>query len=143
MADDGRGEEMIRTMTMFEGAQKAVHEFHEACKHPIAFQPTEMDRARLEKRITWMLEELGELVAADNFIAQLDALADLMYFAIGTFVEMGVDGSEIFRIVHEANMRKKGVGGATFRHGKTAKPHNWLPPESEIALYLDSWEKGR
>lgn len=128
-------------MTMFEEAQRAVYKFHEACDHPIALQPTELERARLEKRITWMVEELGELVAAKDFVTQLDSLADLLYFVIGTFVEMGVDGSKIFRIVHEANMRKRGVGGATFRHGKTVKPVNWLPPESEIALYLLEGDK--
>ena len=120
---------------MFEKAQAAVKDFHEKFGYPVASEPAEMDRGRFEKRVTWMMEELGELIAADNFVDQLDAMADLLYFVFGTFVEIGVDGSEIFRIVHEANMRKS---QHIFRHGKTQKPDNWLPPESEIAMYLDN-----
>jgi predicted HAD superfamily Cof-like phosphohydrolase len=123
---------------MFKEAQNAVRKFHEVCEHPINDKPTMLNRARFEKRVTWMLEELGELVSAKNFVDQLDGLSDLLYFIFGTFVEMGVDGSEIFQIVHEANMRKQSSRNAKFRHGKTVKPDNWLPPESEISLYLDS-----
>ena len=122
---------------MFKEAQQAVTDFHKQFGHPVSFSPAELARERLEKRITWMMEELGELVSARNFADQLDAMADLLYFVLGTFVEMGVDGSEVFKIVHNANMRKT---QGKFRYGKTQKPVNWLPPESEIALYITEME---
>lgn len=124
---------------MFRKAQGAVQEFHQVCEYPIGFWPAEMKRPRFEKRITWMMEELGELVSAESFAEQLDALADLAYFLFGTFVEMGIDGSDIFEIVHEANMRKRDSKGATFKHGKTVKPDDWFPPEAKIQAYLDKY----
>ena len=113
--------------------QKLVEDFHKSFGHPVKSRPQGIPRARLEKRITWMMEELGKLVAAEDFISQLDALADLLYFIYGTFVEMGVDSSAIFRIVHEANMLKS---KGEFRHGKTSKPDNWIPPEVKIYEYI-------
>ncbi len=133
---------------MFEEAQDSVAKFHQCLGHSTPNQPTPIDKDRLSEVIVWMKEELDELSNASNMADQLDAIADLLYFVFGIFVEMGVDGGEIFRIVHEANMRKLGKEIQYHPDGKIKRPENWLPPETEIQRYLDvaksveTWLKG-
>ena len=124
---------------MISEALEAVRKFHERLGHPTPSHPTPIDRERLDEVICWMREEIDELEALSVYMAgQLDAIADLIYFAFGLFIEMGVDGSKIFQFVHEANMRKLGDSIEYHPDGKIKKPVNWLPPESEISLYLSS-----
>lgn len=58
----------------------------------------------------------------------LDALADIVYFAVGIAIERGWDFEEAFRRVHEANMAKELAGAsANKRQSPTdlIKPHGW------------------
>ena len=41
------------------------------------------------RRAGFMLEELAEFAAADDLVGQLDAIADLVYFVVGTAVAAG------------------------------------------------------
>ncbi len=115
-------------------------------------------RQYLEHRITWMREELDEfdLALDENNIAEMmDALADELYFVLGTALTLGFDLGLVFDTVHAANMKKfslcactspeddprlakldcKRCGGngytAKFREsdGKLQKPENWKPPD--------------
>ncbi len=58
-----------------------------------------------------------------------DAWADLKYVIVGSEVAFGVDGNAVFRVVHEANMKKFGEGAWRDEHGKTRKPPGWKPPD--------------
>ena len=71
-----------------------VRDFHISFKHP--YNDGEPERLSVATRIDrgkWMAEEVMEYVQAGDAdqIAQVDALADLLYFILGTFVAVGFD----------------------------------------------------
>lgn len=121
---------------MFEEAQKAVEAFHKKYGFPIGEEPGDIDSDYFQIRVSWMLEELSELLQAKDLVGKSDALADLIYYAVGTFVAMGIDGSEIFRIVQKSNMTKASNEVAQYEGGKPIKDIIWIPPEEEIARAL-------
>lgn len=108
-----------------------VRRFHEVFNHPIGARPTLLTPDRVDKRSGWMLEELREFQDAADVTDQADAMIDLIYFALGTLVEMGVRPDALFDIVQAANMSKLWEDGrprydAT---GKVIKPHSFRAPE--------------
>ena len=86
-----------------------------------------------------MLEELNEFLQADEVVEQADAMIDLMYFALGTLVEMGVRPNELFGIVHAANMSKLWPDGKPHYNamGKTVKPADWQDPHEKLRLAIE------
>ena len=125
---------------MIEEAQKAVREFHKEAGFFIGSEPTMAKGEELSRTVRWIQEELEEFEVAITLVDQLDALADLLYFVIGTFVRMGVNGDKIFQIVHDANMRKLTMTDEReyFLDGKLKKPENWISPEGSIYEYLET-----
>lgn len=115
-----------------------VREFHKAFNHPYSDIPTLMGLDRAEKRCSWMDEEVKEFIEAtknEDIYEQVDAIIDLIYFALGTLVEIGVPPSEIFEIVQNANMNKLWEDGKPrFREndGKVIKPPHWENPHNKI-----------
>jgi predicted HAD superfamily Cof-like phosphohydrolase len=90
-----------------------VADFHQAGGHPVgnSGQPAVLTRERANSRSNWMSEEIEEFQAAiraGDVTEALDALADLIYFALGTAVELGGQLALplMFQRVHEANMSK-------------------------------------
>jgi hypothetical protein len=63
-----------------------------------------------------------------------------MYFAIGTFVEMGVEAEDIFDIVHRANIKKVIYNVKLGPDLKVGKPKHWTSPEPQIGRYLEYME---
>ena len=115
-----------------------VKEFHKAFGHPVADKPTEMKFGRRVKRRSWMIEELDEFLVAKTIHEQTDAVIDLIYFAIGTLVELGVPPADIFKVVQDANMAKLHDGEPKYREdGKVIKPDGWEPPEPKIKEIID------
>lgn len=82
-----------------------------------------------------MHEEIDEFLDATDVCEQADAMIDLIYFALGSLVEMGVKPDILFAIVHEANMSKLWPDGAPHYgpDGKTIKPGTWVDPYPRIA----------
>lgn len=125
-------------MSIIEEYRK-VKEFHRKFNHPVADSPTQMDTNRAAARYEWMLEELNEFIESATLVDQADAMIDLIYFALGTLVEMGVQPAKIFTIVHKANMNKLWGDGKPHynEQGKTIKPESWQDPfqliEDEIS----------
>ena len=119
-------------------AQERVRAFHLLADQPAPVHPTSLTRTRLETRMKWMQEELDELAAAGSVVDQVDALTDLMYFALGTFVEMGIDAEKPFDIVHRANITKltSPKGRVNAEDGKVEKPDGWVSPEPVIAAHI-------
>lgn len=80
-------------------------------------------------------------------VEQVDALIDLLYFTYGSFVLMGVDPTEIFNLVHQANMGKLFPDGQPHYHpktGKVLKPENWeseFAPEPRILTEIKKQQK--
>jgi predicted HAD superfamily Cof-like phosphohydrolase len=74
---------------------------------------------------------------AQDFNEQVDAILDLIYFAIGRLYEMGVPeevAKMYFNNVHKANMKK--VRGKTKRghDADASKPEGWQPPFHDIGV---------
>lgn len=95
--------------------------------------------------VVQMKEEITEFIDAHetgNYIGQVDALCDLVYFAIGKLYAMGLSADDIkniFTLVHEANMQKKrGVKKerGDFGAADAFKPEDWVSPEDRIIEYL-------
>ena len=120
-----------------------VKQFHVTFEHPVAEVPAAMEAERKKARTAWMQEELDEFVEANTIEDEVDAMIDLMYFALGTLVEIGVKPQEIFDIVQHANMSKVWPDGLVHKNemGKTIKPANWEDPapkiRAEIARQLE------
>jgi predicted HAD superfamily Cof-like phosphohydrolase len=122
---------------MFNEAQEAVKEFHKIFGLPVGETITLLREERVELRANWLTEEIDEFRCAKNMTEQLDAIADLIYFAIGVFVEMGVDGSKVFELVHEANMTKlDSEGKPLYENNKVTKPEGWTSPYQRIDFWL-------
>ena len=118
-----------------------VREFHEKFGHPVAERPVMIDKRRTLSRAKWMQEEVAEFLIADDIYEQADAMIDLMYFALGTMVEMGLEADELFAIVQQANMAKLWPDGKPHynpKDGKVIKPEGWEDPAPKIKAYIDS-----
>ncbi len=120
-----------------------VREFHGKFGHPVSEKPVMLNEDRVEKRYDWMLEEINEFKESDNIYDQADAMIDLIYFAVGTMVEMGVKPQNVFDIVHNANMRKLWPDGKPHYNGqgKTIKPEGWEDPYNDIKKEIDYQSK--
>lgn len=83
----------------------------------------------------------------DTLVAQSDALIDLIYFAYGSFVLLGVDPTRLFDSVHMANMQKlfpDGLPHYDETTHKVMKPENWdtlYSPEKRIAEEIERQKK--
>lgn len=114
-------------------AQDRVRAFHTAAGQPAKDIPQLLDGERVALRARWMREEIDEFTSAQSVIDQADAMIDLIYFALGTLVEAGVDAETVFAVVHSANMQKFDAGALiTGPDGKVEKPEGWASPEESI-----------
>lgn len=111
-----------------------VREFQLKFGHPISEYPKQMDHDRAIKRYHWMLEEINEFIEAGEIVEQADAMIDVMYFALGTLVEMGIKPDNLFDIVQAANMAKLWPDGKPHYNaeGKTIKPSTWEDPHPKL-----------
>ncbi len=123
-----------------------VKEFHDKFGHPCPDQPVMLDKKRSLSRAKWMNEEVAEFLIADNIYEQADAMIDLLYFALGTMVEMGLEPDELFSIVQEANMSKLWSDGKPHynpKDGKVIKPEGWEDPTPKIKAYIDAYAESK
>lgn len=121
-----------------------VKQFHECFGHPVAHSPCVIEAERAKKRYAWMLEEVNEFLEANgDMVEQADAMIDLIYFALGTLVEMGIKPDELFAIVQHANMSKLWPDGKPhFRaDGKTIKPSTWVDPHPALEKCIEGMKK--
>lgn len=116
-----------------------VNEFHAAFMLPIGDKPELPDDSVRDLRWDLLVEEMLELQDAeadDDIVGIADALADLVYFAIGTAVAYGIPFDEVFGEVHRSNMTKLDKdGNVIYREdGKVLKPDTWEPPRIKEIL---------
>lgn len=115
---------------------KDVMEFHRAFGQRIGEQPelpnveNSFERSLRRKLLH---EEYMEYIVAeneDNIVEIADALADIIYIALGTAVSYGIPLDKIFEEVHRSNMAKL-VDGKVLRRedGKIQKPEGWTAPD--------------
>jgi predicted HAD superfamily Cof-like phosphohydrolase len=116
-----------------------VAEFHRRFGHPVAGRPKLLQSPRSDVRVAWMREEIDEFVESKDVVDQADAMIDLIYFALGTLVEMGVRPGPLFDIVHGANMAKLWPDGSprVRADGKTIKPPTWRDPFEALRAEIE------
>ena len=121
-----------------------VREFHKVGAHPAPKLLTSLDTIRIRTRAKWMEEEVHEFIEGNSIVEQTDALIDLIYFALGTLVEMGVHPGvvpELFSIVHDANMKKYEQGVYKHDDTKVRKGKGWIHPTRELLHTLTEGEQ--
>lgn len=118
-----------------------VYEFNEkiiGTKQPSV--PTTLSRERLLFALTAMYEELHEFTLAsnqDNVAEQVDAMIDLIYFALGRCYEIGVSKEAFlacWNIVQQKNMAKKRGTKNRGTEQDACKPQGWVAPNLEEVL---------
>lgn len=138
---------------------KRVQEFNRAAEQPCPDTPTAMTKDEVLFLSKMILDELMEFMITvtpeyknditkmvndakdlpfrkleqDELIAeQGDALVDMYYYSLNASAKRGIDLSEIFNEVHEANMAKRDSATGKFikrEDGKIIKPVNWQSPD--------------
>ena len=92
-------------------------------------------RARL---IQGELDEYREAVADGDLVAVADALSDLMYVLLGTYIAHGLhtQAEALSDEVHRSNMSKLDENGRPVlrEDGKILKPDCWSPPNLASVL---------
>ena len=117
----------------------SVRQFHEKVLGIHDTLPTFTLPVQFSQRIAFMeeeIEELGQAYIEKDLVGVADALADLVYVALGTAHMMGIPFDKVFRVVHAANMQK--VRGMTKRGMvyDAVKPEGWVGPEAQIEVIL-------
>lgn len=102
-------------------------------KQPI--KPTNLSRERLLFALTAMYEELNEFTIAcnsNNVSEALDAIIDLIYFAIGRVYELGITETQFrqcWNLVQQKNMQKKRGTKNRGTDQDAQKPEGWVSPD--------------
>lgn len=133
----------LPTLKGLDHAFAQVREFHQAFGHPCPNAPTMQSAAKAQARAGWLDEEAQELREAETIQDQADAYLDILYFALGGFVELGLMPQDLFDHVHQANMGKLHFdeNGKPYvkrdenNGGKIMKPERWqqdFAPEPRI-----------
>lgn len=121
-----------------------VFRFNKTFGHPYSKTPVLQPVDRVNARSEWIIEEVVELGEAKTIYEQADAYLDIMYFAVGGLVEMGIDPAHIWPLVQAANMAKQFPDGSVQRRedGKIMKPPGWTAPDEAIAETINSLIEG-
>lgn len=112
-------------------------DFNDRYKFIIGDYPQHLTRHKLNERVACMEEELDEFKAAcytQDLAGQADALIDLVYFAKGTAVMLGLPWAQLWREVHKANMRKIRGIGPRGHVVDLIKPSGWRAPRIKQIL---------
>ena len=88
-----------------------VLEFHKVFEHPIGDIAKALSIKRGLQRHSYMKEELQEFhdaVEAEDVVEQADACIDIIYFALGTLVELGLSDKyeALFANIQASNISK-------------------------------------
>lgn len=104
--------------------------------------PTGTGQPMLE-RIACMKEELQEFSTAcadHDFPGMADALIDLVVFAKGTAVQLGLPWAELWEDVMRANMAKERGVGKRGHAVDLVKPMGWQGPKTVEILQKHGWK---
>jgi predicted HAD superfamily Cof-like phosphohydrolase len=120
-------------------AWEDVRAFHLAFGAEAPEAPELLHADLVERRAAWIEEEAEELREAPTIAEQADAFIDIIYFALGGLVNLGVRPERLWDIVQNANMAKLWPDGKPHHRpgdGKVLKPDGWQDPgpllEAEI-----------
>jgi len=112
-------------------------EFHSIFGAHIKGAPTaDLPEEVIALRVSLIQEELNEYrhaAEAHDLVAVADALSDLMYVVLGTYVSHGLQqvAEALFDEVHRSNMSKLDEKGQVIYRsdGKVLKSELWSPPD--------------
>lgn len=121
---------------MINEAYNMVKDFQLKAGQPVSNKPMLLSAERVLIRQKWMAEELDEFLEAQNVYEQVDSIMDLLYYALGTLVELGVKPDELFLMLHEWNLKKLSMI-CYDEDGKILKPKDWRHPDKEIKEIID------
>lgn len=129
--------------TDIRAAQKAVEAFMAAGGQTTSIIPRVPVDPVADRRYEMLYEELGELedaMADGDIVEYADAVADIIYVALGAAVEAGIDIEPVIEEVIRSNNTKidweRGQPWARHDNGKIAKDHHYEPPR--IAEILEA-----
>lgn len=123
-----------------------VLRFHQKLGLPVADRPTVIPEKDMRDRLSFIREELDELILSTDYLYSLgtgasntetcnalgeifDALLDLVYVAMGTALQLGLPWQQGWDMVQDANMQKeRGPGSDPHKLG-VIKPKGWTPPD--------------
>jgi predicted HAD superfamily Cof-like phosphohydrolase len=135
---------MNRPTFPLQSPEQMLREFHGAAGLTLPDHPTlgitaefVSDKTR-QDILDEEVRELAQAVADRDLIGIADALADIVYVAIGTAVTYGLPFDAIFAEVHRSNMTKFGPDGPELRRedGKIVKGPHFEPPRIPEILRL-------
>jgi predicted HAD superfamily Cof-like phosphohydrolase len=116
--------------------EQMLREFHTAggdSAGPVPAAPTTDIPERVQELRMKLLDEetdeLSEAVIAGDIVEIADALADIVYVAIGTAISYGIPFDAVFREVHRSNMTKFVGGPVTNAAGKIVKGPHFEPAD--------------
>ena len=117
-------------------------EFHRVFGAHIEGAPTaDLPEEVIALRVSLIQEELNEYrhaAEAHDLVAVADALSDLMYVVLGTYVSHGLQkvAEALFNEVHRSNMSKLDENGQVIYRadGKVLKSDRWSPPDLRSVL---------
>lgn len=116
-----------------------VRLFHTMFGHPAPKKPELQTVAFVERRRRWIESECVELSDATTVADQADAYLDIIYFAVGGLVELGIKFTHrLWRLVQTANLAKVWSDGSVRKNevGKVQKPDGWVAPDAAIAAAI-------
>lgn len=123
-----------------------VENFHDKFGLPMPERPTLLGPRTADFRTRCLLEEVEEFRVAcesGDMHGAADALVDLVYFAHGTAVMMGLPWGDLWDEVQRANMSKvRAASAAESKRGSgldVVKPNGWTPPDHTEALGTGPW----
>lgn len=116
---------------------RMLEEFHRVFGAHLEARPTaELSDETIALRVSLIQEELNEYqeaAEARDLVGVADALSDLMYVVLGTYVSHGLQdlGEALFAEVHASNMSKLDENGQVIYRGdgKVLKSALWRPPD--------------
>lgn len=121
---------------------RMLEEFHRVFGAHMEEKPTaDLSDETIALRVSLIQEELNEYRAAAearDLVAVADALSDLLYVVLGTYVAHGLQNvaEALFAEVHRSNMSKLDANGEVIYRadGKVLKSDRWQPPDLERIL---------
>lgn len=121
---------------------RQLEEFHRVFGAHLEGAPTaDLSEETIALRVSLIQEELNEYRAAaadHDLVAVADALSDLLYVVLGTYVSHGLQdvAEALFDEVHRSNMSKLDADGAVIYRadGKVLKSARWSPPDLAAVL---------
>ena len=116
---------------------RQLEEFHRVFGAHIEDQPTaDLPDEVIALRVSLIQEELNEYrqaAEAHDLVAVADALSDLLYVVLGSYVSHGLQdvAEALFDEVHRSNMSKLDENGQVIHRadGKVLKSNRWSPPD--------------